>query len=137
MFTISRFRAAAPSDNSTFLAQRERVYAGMREAGVPEGWGLDSFPTDDDENGTIKIVMTGAASDPPAWQTHIGKRPKARRELLDKRIKKPNDPLKLVIVRDMWLTGFDAPCIPPVCHSGAPTALARRQEWNGGRAACL
>jgi type I restriction enzyme, R subunit len=41
----------------------------------------------DDENGPIKIVMTGAASDPPAWQAHIGKRPKARRELLAKRIK--------------------------------------------------
>jgi type I restriction enzyme R subunit len=59
--------------------------------------------SDDDENGTIKIVMTGAASDPPAWQTHIGKRSKARRELLAKRIKKPEDPLKLVIVRDMWI----------------------------------
>jgi type I restriction enzyme R subunit len=59
--------------------------------------------SEDDENGTIKIVMTGAASDPPAWQTHIGKRSKARRELLAKRIKKPEDPLKLVIVRDMWI----------------------------------
>jgi hypothetical protein len=67
--------------------------------------------TDEDETGAIKIVMTGAASDPPAWQTHIGKRPKARRELLAKRIKKPDDPLKLVIVRDIWLTGFDAPCL--------------------------
>jgi len=67
--------------------------------------------SDDDDTGAIKVVMTGAASDPPAWQTHIGKRPKARRELLAKRIKKPDDPLKLVIVRDMWLTGFDAPCV--------------------------
>ena len=67
--------------------------------------------SDDDEAGAIKVVMTGAASDPPAWQAHIGKRPKARRELLAKRAKNPNDPLKLVIVRDMWLTGFDAPCM--------------------------
>ena len=65
-----------------------------------------AWHSDDDEAGAIKVVMTGAASDPPAWQTHIGKRPKARRELLAKRAKKPNDPLKLVIVRDMWLTGF-------------------------------
>jgi type I restriction enzyme R subunit len=61
--------------------------------------------SDDNEAGAIKVVMTGAASDPPAWQTHIGNRPKARRVLLAKRAKNPNDTLKLVIVRDMWLTG--------------------------------
>ena len=65
--------------------------------------------SDDDESGAIKIVMTGAASDPKHWQRHIGG--KARRELLAKRIKDPNDALKLVIVRDMWLTGFDAPSL--------------------------
>jgi type I restriction enzyme R subunit len=87
--------------------------------------------SDDDENGTIKVVMTGAASDPPAWQAHIGKRPKARRELLAKRIKKPDDPLKLVIVRDMWLTGFDAPCMhtmyvdKPMKGHGLMQAIAR------------
>ncbi|TDQ44100.1 type I restriction endonuclease subunit R [Tepidicella xavieri] len=63
----------------------------------------------DDNAGAIKIVMTGAASDPPEWQPHIGN--KARRDLLAKRARDPNDPLKLVIVRDMWLTGFDAPCM--------------------------
>jgi type I restriction enzyme, R subunit len=67
----------------------------------------------DEETGAIKVVMTGAASDPPKWQAHIGKRPKARRELMAKRAKFPTDPLKLVIVRDMWLTGFMRPaCIP-------------------------
>ena len=75
--------------------------------------------------------MTGAASDPPAWQPHIGKRPKARRELLAKRAKDPNDPLKLVIVRDMWLTGFDAPCMhtmyvdKPMKGHGLMQAIAR------------
>ena len=75
--------------------------------------------------------MTGAASDPPAWQPHIGKRPKARRELLAKRAKNPNDPLKLVIVRDMWLTGFDAPCMhtmyvdKPMKGHGLMQAIAR------------
>ena len=63
--------------------------------------------SDDDASGVIKIVMTGAASDPKEWQRHIGG--KARRELLARRAKDPDDPLKVVIVRDMWLTGFDAP----------------------------
>ena len=81
--------------------------------------------------GAIKVVMTGAASDPPAWQAHIGKRPKARRELLAKRAKNPDDPLKLVIVRDMWLTGFDAPCMhtmyvdKPMKGHGLMQAIAR------------
>jgi len=65
--------------------------------------------SDDDESGVLKIVMTGAASDLKEWQRHIGS--KARRVLLAKRAKDPNDELKLVIVRDMWLTGFDAPCM--------------------------
>lgn len=87
--------------------------------------------SDDDEAGAIKVVMTGAASDPPAWQPHIGKRPKVRRELLAKRIKKSEDPLRLVIVRDMWLTGFDAPCLhtmyvdKPMRGHGLMQAIAR------------
>src|SRR5260370_1022782 len=75
--------------------------------------------------------MTGAASDPPAWQAHIGKRPKNRRELQAKRAKNPNDALKIVIVRDMWLTGFDAPCMhtmyvdKPMKGHGLMQAIAR------------
>jgi type I restriction enzyme R subunit len=65
--------------------------------------------SDNDNEGKLKIVMTGSASDPQEWQQHIGT--KARRDLLAKRMKDPNDPLQLVIVRDMWLTGFDAPCM--------------------------
>src|SRR5690606_4260008 len=61
--------------------------------------------SDDDNAGVIKIVMTGSASDPADWQPHVGN--KARRDLIAKRAKDPDDPLKLVIVRDMWLTGFD------------------------------
>jgi len=64
---------------------------------------------EDDDKGAIKVVMTGSASDPVEWQPHI--RNKARREALAKRFKDPNDPFKIVIVRDMWLTGFDAPCL--------------------------
>lgn len=63
------------------------------------------------EDGTIRIVMTGSASDREHLQPHLyTKRQKKR---LEKRFKDPQDPLKLVIVRDMWLTGFDAPC----CHT--------------------
>ena len=64
---------------------------------------------DDDNQGAIKIVMTGSASDPPEWQRHI--RNKAYREALAKRFRDDADPLRVVLVRDMWLTGFDAPCL--------------------------
>lgn len=72
---------------------------------------------------------TGAASDPKEWQQHNGG--KARRELLAKRAKDPEDPLKLVIVRDMWLTGFDAPSMhtmyidKPMRGHGLMQAIAR------------
>lgn len=62
---------------------------------------------DDDTAGKMKIVMSGSASDHMDWQPHI--RNKAGREALAKRFKDPADELKLVIVRDMWLTGFDCP----------------------------
>jgi len=62
---------------------------------------------DDDAAGTIKVVMTGSAADPQGRQPHIGT--KTRRDVLAKSAKDPKDELKLVIVRDMWLTGFDAP----------------------------
>ena len=85
----------------------------------------------DDDKGAIKVVMTGAASDPEAWQQHIGTRAKARRELLAKRAKDAHDPLRLVIVRDMWLTGFDAPAMhtmyidKPMKGHGLMQAIAR------------
>jgi type I restriction enzyme R subunit len=83
----------------------------------------------DDNAGAVKIVMTGAASDPEQRQQHIGN--KARRDLLAKRARDPKDPLKLVIVRDMWLTGFDAPCMhtmyvdKPMQGHGLMQAIAR------------
>jgi type I restriction enzyme R subunit len=85
--------------------------------------------SDDDAEGAIKIVMTGSASDPQEWQPHIGG--KARRDLLAKRAKDPSDALKLVIVRDMWLTGFDAPSMhtmyidKPIKGHGLMQAIAR------------
>ena len=77
----------------------------------------------------VKIVMTGAASDPLGWQQHIGA--KKRRDLLAKRARKQDDPLRLVIVCDMWLTGFDAPCMntmyidKPMRGHGLMQAIAR------------
>lgn len=85
--------------------------------------------SDDDAQGAIKIVMTGSASDPVDWQQHIGG--KKRRDGLAKRARDPNDPLKLVLVRDMWLTGFDAPCMhtmyvdKPMRGHGLMQAIAR------------
>lgn len=85
--------------------------------------------SDDDAAGTIKVVMTGSAADPQGWQPHIGT--KARRDLLAKRAKDPKDELKLVIVRDMWLTGFDAPSMhtmyidKPMKGHGLMQAIAR------------
>jgi type I restriction enzyme R subunit len=63
----------------------------------------------DDAKGTIKVIMTGSSSDPPEWQQHI--RNKIKRKAIGERMKNPLDGLKLVIVRDMWLTGFDVPCL--------------------------
>ena len=65
--------------------------------------------SEDDDKGRIKVVMSGSATDHIDWQKHI--RNKAGREVMAKRFKDPNDELQLVIVRDMWLTGFDAPCL--------------------------
>jgi type I restriction enzyme R subunit len=62
---------------------------------------------EDDTKGTLKIVMTGSASDDAVWQQHI--RNKTKREALAKRFKNPKDDFKIAIVRDMWLTGFDVP----------------------------
>lgn len=64
---------------------------------------------DDPELGAIKIVMTGSSSDKLLLQPHIYSKQVKKR--LEKRFKDPHDPLRLVIVRDMWLTGFDAPCV--------------------------
>jgi type I restriction enzyme R subunit len=67
------------------------------------------WTSDDDEQGAVKVVMSGSASDDAKWQQHI--RNKQRRDRLAQRFKDPTDPLKIVIVRDMWLTGFDVPCL--------------------------
>lgn len=65
--------------------------------------------SDDDAEGVIKVVMTGSSSDPLPFQPHVRNKP--RRKALGERLKDPKDTLKLAIVRDMWLTGFDAPAL--------------------------
>lgn len=85
--------------------------------------------SDDDEKGVLKIVMSGSASDHTDWQPHI--RSKPRREALAKRFKDPDDPMQVVIVRDMWLTGFDCPSLhtmyldKPMRGHGLMQAIAR------------
>ena len=82
-----------------------------------------------DDKGIIKVIMTGSASDPVDWQEHI--RTKDRRKTIGERMKDPSDPLKIVIVRDMWLTGFDAPSLhtmyvdKPMRGHGLMQAIAR------------
>ena len=82
-----------------------------------------------DERGALKVVMTGSASDPADWQAHIRNKP--RREALANRFRDPKDPFQLVIVRDMWLTGFDAPSLhtmyidKPMRGHGLMQAIAR------------
>ena len=82
-----------------------------------------------DAKGSIKVVMTGSASDPPEWQQHVRNKP--RREALANRFRDANDPLRIVLVRDMWLTGFDAPSLhtmyvdKPMRGHGLMQAIAR------------
>ncbi len=88
------------------------------------GWHDDA-----DDKGNIKVVMTGSASDPPEWQRHV--RNKTRREALANRFRDPGDPFRVVLVRDMWLTGFDAPSLhtmyldKPMRGHGLMQAIAR------------
>ncbi|MGJ4909041.1 type I restriction endonuclease subunit R [Bradyrhizobium sp. HKCCYLS2033] len=83
----------------------------------------------DDDKGALKIVMTGSASDPLAMQPHL--RSKKKREDLADRFRDAKDPFRIVIVRDMWLTGFDAPCLStmyldkPMRGHGLMQAIAR------------
>ena len=77
----------------------------------------------------LKVVMTGSAEDGPAWQTHIRSKDKLRK--LANRFRDPKDSFRIVIVRDMWLTGFDAPCLhtmyadKPMQGHGLMQAIAR------------
>lgn len=119
-------RLEAMDGKAMVVGMSRRICVELYEAltRLRPGWHAE-----DDAAGALKIVMTGSASDPSAWQPHI--RSKTRREALAKRFKDPNDSLKIVIVRDMWLTGFDAPCMhtmyidKPMQGQGLAQAITR------------
>ncbi|MEG3157676.1 type I restriction endonuclease subunit R [Lysobacter zhanggongensis] len=122
------------------LAGKAMVVAISREAAVrlyAEIVKLRPDWHDADVNaGRIKIVMTGSSSDPSHFQPH--RTDKTQRKLLEKRFKDADDPLEIVIVRDMWLTGFDAPPVhtlyvdKPMQGHGLMQAIARTNRvWRG------
>jgi len=94
----------------------------------------------DDKKGLMKVIMTGSAEDGPEWQQHI--RNKDKRRVMGDEFKKPDSEFKLAIVRDMWLTGFDVPCLntlyvyKPMKGHGLMQAIARvnriYKEKEGG-----
>lgn len=96
---------------------------------------------DSDDTGAVKVVMTGNATDPADMQPHI--RSKSRQEAIRNRYKNSLDPLRMVIVRDMWLTGFDAPCMhtlyvdKPMKGHGLMQAIARVNRVFKGKPAGL
>lgn len=114
-------RIEAMDGKAMVVCMSRRICVGLYEALIqlrPE-W----------ESETLKIVMTGSAEDGPEWQKHI--RNKEKRRELAMRFKDPKDPFRIVIVRDMWLTGFDAPCLhtmyadKPMQGHGLMQAIAR------------
>ena len=91
----------------------------------------------DDDKGAIKVVMTGSAADPADWQPHIRNKP--RREALANRFRDAADSLRVVLVRDMWLTGFDCPSLhtmyvdKPMRGHGLMQAIARVNRVFGDK----
>jgi len=127
-------RLEAMDGKAMIVCMSRRICVDMYNALIdlrPE-WG--SAPHDDDDAEkdrccVVKVVMTGSAEDGPDWQPHIRSKDKRRR--LANRFKDPRDPFRIVIVRDMWLTGFDAPCLhtmyadKPMQGHGLMQAIAR------------
>lgn len=119
-------RLAALEGKGMFVAMSRRIAAEVYEEIVKL---RPAWHSDDLDKGVIKVVMTGSASDPVNIRKHV--HTKEEREVLAKRMKDPKDPLKFVIVRDMWLTGFDAPCLhtmyidKPMHGHGLMQAIAR------------
>jgi len=119
-------RTAAMPGKAMIVCMSRRICIKLHDAIVklrPEWYSKD------DMQGAVKVVMTGAASDPVQWQEHIGN--KQRRDNLANRARDAKDDLKIVIVRDMWLTGFDAPSMhtmyvdKPMRGHGLMQAIAR------------
>jgi type I restriction enzyme, R subunit len=119
-------RQAAMDGKAMIVGMSRRICVNLYDAIIklrPE------WQSEDDDKGTIKVVMTGSAADKLDWQPHIRNKP--RREAIANRFRDENDPLKIVIVRDMWLTGFDVPSLhtmyvdKPMQGHGLMQAIAR------------
>jgi len=119
-------RLAALDGKAMIVCMSRRICVDMYSAIVEL---RPDWHSNDDAQGTVKVVMSGSASDRLEWQPHI--RNKAGREALANRFKDPDDPLQIVIVRDMWLTGFDCPAMhtmyvdKPMRGHGLMQAIAR------------
>lgn len=98
-------RTAATRGKGMIVAMSRHIAVQLYDAIIAE---RPDWHNEDPRYGKIKIIMTGSASDDAAMQPHL--HAKKVKEDIEKRFKEPNDELQLVIVRDMWLTGFDAPC---------------------------
>jgi type I restriction enzyme R subunit len=127
-------RLEAMDGKAMVVCMSRRICVDLHEAILklrPE-WASAKDDDSDAEKGkecVVKVVMTGSASDGPEWQQHI--RNKEKRRKLANRFKDSKDPFRIVIVRDMWLTGFDAPCLhtmyadKPMRGHGLMQAIAR------------
>ncbi len=119
-------RLAAMDGKAMVVVMSRRIAVGLYREVVTL---RPAWHGEDDEHGSLKVVMTGSASDPLDWQPHI--RNKKRREEMALRFRDPKDKFQIVIVRDMWLTGFDAPSLhtmyvdKPMRGHGLMQAIAR------------
>jgi type I restriction enzyme R subunit len=127
-------RWEAMDGKAMIVCMSRRICVELHDAIIKLRPGWASAKDDDAEaekagDCVVKVVMTGGADDGPAWQPHI--RNKDRRRKLANRFKDSKDPFRIVIVRDMWLTGFDAPCLhtmyadKPMQGHGLMQAIAR------------
>ncbi len=127
-------RVEALDGKAMMVCMSRRICVDLHEALIkfrPE-WASakdDDSEAEKDRNCVAKVIMTGSAEDGPDWQPHI--RNKEKRRKLANRFKDSKDPFRIVIVRDMWLTGFDAPCLhtmyadKPMQGHGLMQAIAR------------
>jgi type I restriction enzyme R subunit len=127
-------RLEAMNGKGMVVCMSRRICVDLHEAilKLRPDWASAKDDDSDAERGkacVVKVVMTGSASDGPEWQQHI--RNKEKRRKLANRFKDSKDPFRIVIVRDMWLTGFDAPCLhtmyadKPMRGHGLMQAIAR------------
>jgi type I restriction enzyme, R subunit len=134
MVTHFEKRADAMDGKAMIVCMSRRICVDLYNALIalrPE-WASAADDDAEAEKGkacVVKVVMTGSADDGPAWQAHV--RSKDKRRKLANRFKDSGDPFRIVIVRDMWLTGFDAPCLhtmyadKPMQGHGLMQAIAR------------